>query len=59
MTVVVDSEAPADDSSCTTPGVAVASATGQTVVYRLMISVVTEPILAGQLVTVGAQDVIV
>jgi hypothetical protein len=32
---------------------------GQTVVYKLMISVVTEPSLAGQLVTVGAQDVIV
>jgi len=35
------------------------SVTGQTVVYRLMISVVTEPILAGQLVTSGAQDVMV
>jgi hypothetical protein len=59
----VDSGALADgDCWCTPPGalgVVVASATGQTVVYRLMISVVTEPILAGQLVTVGAQDVIV
>ena len=33
--------------------------TGQTVVYREMISVVTEPFLAGQFVTVGAQEVIV
>jgi hypothetical protein len=33
--------------------------TGQTVVYRLMMSVVTLPIRAGQLVTVDAQDVIV
>ena len=32
--------------------------TGQTVVYREMISVVTEP-LAGQEVTVGAQEVMV
>lgn len=36
-----------------------ASATGHTVVYKLMISVVTEPSRAGQLVTVGGQDVIV
>lgn len=35
------------------------SVTGHTVVYRLITSVVTDPILAGQLVTVGAQDVIV
>lgn len=34
-------------------------ATGQTVVYREIISVVTLPSLAGQLVTVGAQDVTV
>jgi hypothetical protein len=33
--------------------------TGQTVVYNEMISVVREPILAGQFVTVGAQLVIV
>jgi hypothetical protein len=33
--------------------------TGQTVVYRAIVSVVTLPILAGQLVTVGAQDVMV
>ena len=33
--------------------------TGQIVVYREMISVVTEPILAGQSVTVAAQEVIV
>ena len=32
---------------------------GHTVVYKLMISVVTEPILAGQFVMVGTQDVIV
>jgi hypothetical protein len=37
----------------------VASATGQTVVYKLITSVVTWPSLAGQLVTVGAQEVIV
>jgi hypothetical protein len=35
------------------------SVTGHTVVYRLITSVVTDPILAGQLVTVGAQDVMV
>lgn len=35
------------------------SVTGQMVVYKLMISVVTCPILAGQLVTSGAQEVIV
>jgi len=40
------------------PPVSVA-VTGHTVVYRLMTSVVTEPSLAGQLVTVGAQDVTV
>jgi len=34
-------------------------ATGQTVVYRAIISVVTEPSLAGQSVTVGAQFVTV
>lgn len=33
--------------------------TGHTVVYKAIVSVVTLPILAGQLVTVGAQDVIV
>ena len=33
--------------------------TGQTVVERMIVSVVTLPILAGQLVTVGAQEVIV
>ena len=33
--------------------------TGQTVVERTMVSVVTWPILAGQFVTVGAQDVMV
>jgi hypothetical protein len=33
--------------------------TGQIVVYREMISVVTEPILAGQSVTVAAQEVMV
>ena len=33
--------------------------TGQTVVYSSMTSVVTWPILPGQLVTVGAQEVIV
>jgi len=33
--------------------------TGQRVVYSAMISVVTFPILPGQLVIVGAQDVIV
>jgi len=36
-----------------------ASETGQTVVYNSIVSVVTEPSLAGQLVTVGAQLVIV
>jgi len=35
------------------------SVTGQTVVYREMISVVTEPSLAGQFVTVAAQLVMV
>ncbi len=35
------------------------SSTGQTVVYIEMMSVVTEPILAGQSVTVAAQEVIV
>jgi len=42
-------------------GVALPSAavTGQMVVYRLMTSVVTWPILAGQSVTVGAQEVTV
>jgi len=33
--------------------------TGQTVVYRSMVSVVTEPILPGQSVISGAQDVMV
>ncbi len=33
--------------------------TGQTVVERMMVSVVSLPILAGQFVTVGAQDVMV
>jgi len=33
--------------------------TGQTVVYKTMVSVVVEPILAGQSVTVAAQEVIV
>lgn len=59
----VDSTTPADEDCSNTPpgtlGVVVASATGQTVVYKLMTSVVTWPSLAGQLVTVGAQDVIV
>jgi hypothetical protein len=32
---------------------------GQTVVYNSMVSVVTDPILAGQSVTVGAHDVMV
>jgi hypothetical protein len=36
-----------------------ASETGQTVVYNSIISVVTEPSLAGQFVTVGEQEVIV
>jgi hypothetical protein len=67
--VVTDSDSPADsealaDDTCwyTLPGrlaVVVASVTGQTVVYKLMTSVVTWPIRAGQFVTVGAQDVIV
>jgi hypothetical protein len=35
------------------------AATGQYVVYRLMISVVTDPIFAGQSVTDAAQDVMV
>jgi len=35
------------------------SVTGQIVVYRLMTSVVTEPIFPGQSVTSGAQDVMV
>jgi len=35
------------------------SVTGQTVVYREMMSVVTDPSLAGQLVTSGAHEVIV
>lgn len=42
----------------TYPG-AVDSVTGHTVVYRDMTSVVTWPILAGQLVTVAAQLVMV
>jgi hypothetical protein len=53
---------PADDCWYTPPGtlgVVVASVTGQTVVYKLMISVVTWPSFAGQLVTVGAQEVMV
>ena len=37
----------------------VSSVTGQTVVYILIISVVTWPSLEGQSVTLGAQDVIV
>lgn len=36
-----------------------ASETGQTVVYNSIVSVVTEPSLAGQFVTVGEQEVIV
>lgn len=40
-------------------GAEVASATGQTVVYKLITSVVTWPSFAGQFVTVGAQEVIV
>ena len=59
----LDAETPADGDCSNAPpgmlGVVVASATGQTVVYKLMTSVVTWPSLAGQLVTVGAQDVIV
>jgi hypothetical protein len=35
------------------------SSTGQKVVYREMVSVVTLPMRAGQSVTVAAQDVIV
>jgi hypothetical protein len=35
------------------------SVTGQTVVYREMMSVVTDPIRAGQSVTVAAHDVMV
>jgi hypothetical protein len=35
------------------------SVTGQIVVYRLMTSVVTEPIFPGQSVTSGAHDVMV
>lgn len=46
------------EESVAEAGVSVA-ATGQTVVYKEMISVVTDPILAGQSVTVAAQDVIV
>lgn len=58
----LDSDAAADDCSKAPPGTAgalVASVTRQTVVYKLLISVVTWPSFAGQLVTVGAQDVIV
>lgn len=40
-------------------GAGVWLATGQTVVYRETISVVTLPSLAGQLVTVGAHEVTV
>lgn len=40
-------------------GVEVTCDTGQTVVYREITSVVSFPILAGQLVTVAAQLVIV
>jgi hypothetical protein len=35
------------------------AATGQIVVYRALVSVVTEPIFAGQFVTVSGQAVIV
>ena len=59
---VEDSDTTADDMGPpgeTGAGDEVASATGHTVVYRLITSVVTEPSFAGQLVTVGAQDVIV
>lgn len=40
-------------------GVELAPVTGQTVVYRAIVSVVTEPSFAGQLVTSGAHDVTV
>ena len=70
LSVVVSWVAPADapaDVACSkappgtlgAAGVLVASVTGQMVVYRLMISVVSWPSFAGQLVTVGAQDVMV
>jgi len=45
----------ADTTGTDNPGVSFA--TGQTVVYRAIVSVVTFPILAGQLVTSGAQEV--
>ena len=44
--------------ACTGDGVLIA-AMGQTVVYSATVSVVTWPSLAGQLVTVGAQEVTV
>ncbi len=42
-----------------TPAPVSVAVTGQMVVYRAMVSVVTEPTFAGQLVTVGAHDVTV
>lgn len=47
------------DVDVVSPPLPSVSVTGQTVVYRLMISVVTWPSLPGQFVTVGAQLVMV
>lgn len=46
-----------DDTGTTVPGAVVACDTGQTVVYKLLVSVVTEPV--GQFLTVAGQLVIV
>ena len=49
----------AEDVGLVLPPLPSDSVTGHTVVYRSMVSVVTCPSFAGQLVTVGAQDVMV
>ena len=61
VAVPCDEAAGIEISFCRAPGMgkgAVAE-TGQMVVRSNLVSVVTEPISAGQLVIVGAQDVIV
>jgi len=57
--VVTGADGPAGPAGPAGAEEAAAAVIGQIVVYSEMISVVTWPILAGQFVTSGAQDVIV
>jgi len=60
VNVLLDTKSSAAELLCSkTPPGALIVATGQTVVYKEIISVVTDPNKAGQLVIVGAQLVIV